>query len=77
MMHLKITAHLLSRSCHLKFVLLLWTGPKTERLTILHAATHETELGDYDFCLSRSHCTDTDATSREQAATAGIASGTS
>ena len=31
------------------------TGPKTERLTILHAATHETELGDHDFCLSRSH----------------------
>ena len=32
-----------------------WTGPKTERLTILRAATHETELGDHDFCLSRSH----------------------
>ena len=31
------------------------TGPKTERLTILRAVTHETELGDYDFCLSRSH----------------------
>ena len=29
------------------------TGPKTERLTILHPATHETELGDHDFCLSR------------------------
>ena len=28
-------------------------GPKTERLTILHAATHETELRDHDFCLSR------------------------
>ena len=25
------------------------TGPKTERLTILRAATHETELGDHDF----------------------------
>ena len=25
-----------------------WTGPKTERLTILRAATHETELGDHD-----------------------------
>ena len=36
------------------------TGPKTERLTILRAATHETELGDHDFCLSRSHYTDTD-----------------
>ena len=34
-------------------------GPKTERLTISRAATHETELGDYDFCLSRSHYTDT------------------
>ena len=31
------------------------TGPKTERLTISRAATHETELGDHDFCLSRSH----------------------
>ena len=30
-------------------------GPKTERLTILHAATNETELGDQDFCLSRLH----------------------
>ena len=28
------------------------TGPKTERLTILRAATHETEVGDHDFCLS-------------------------
>ena len=51
---------------------LLRTGPKTERLTILRAATHETELGDHDFCLSRSHHTDTDSTSGEWAATAGI-----
>ena len=29
-------------------------------LAILRAATHETELGDHDFCLSRSHYTDTD-----------------
>ena len=36
------------------------TGPKTERLTILRAATHETELGDHDLCLSPSHYTDTD-----------------
>ena len=55
------------------------TGPKTERLTILRAATHETELGDHDhdFCLSRSHYTDTVPTSRERAATAGIEPGTS
>ena len=53
------------------------TGPKTERLTILRAATHETELGDHDFCLSRSHYTDTDPTSRERAATTGIEPGTS
>ena len=53
------------------------TGPKTERLTILRAATHETALGDYDFCLSRSHYTDTDPTSSERAATAGIKPGTS
>ena len=44
-------------------------GPKTERLTIVRAATHETELGDHDFYLSRSHYTDTDPTSRERAAT--------
>ena len=36
-------------------------APRQERLTILRAATHETELGDHDFCLSRSHYTDTDA----------------
>ena len=30
-------------------------APRQERLTILRAATHETELGDHDFCLSRSH----------------------
>ena len=52
-------------------------GPETERLTILRAATHETELGDHDFCLSRSHYTDTDPTSRERAATAGIEPGNS
>ena len=42
------------------------TGPKTERLTILRAATHETELGDHDFYLSRTHYTDTDPTSRDR-----------
>ena len=46
--------------------------PRQSVLTILHAATHEIELGDHDFCLSRSHYTDTDPTSRERAATAGI-----
>ena len=53
------------------------TDPKRERLTILRAATHETELGGHDFCLSPSHYTDTDPTSRERAATAGIEPGTS
>ena len=53
------------------------TAPKTERLTIFCAATHETELGYHDFCLSRSHYADTDPTSREWAATAGIEPGTS
>ena len=48
------------------------TGPRIERLTILRAATHETELGDHDFCLSPSHYSDTDPTRRERAATAGI-----
>ena len=52
-------------------------APRQERLTILRAATHETELGDHDFCLNRSHYTDTDPTSRERAATAGIEPGTS
>ena len=52
-------------------------APRQECLTILRAATHETELGDHDFCLSRSHYTDTDPTCRERAATAGIEPGTS
>ena len=52
-------------------------APRQERLTILRAATHETELGDHDFCLSRSHYTDTDPTCRERAATAGFEPGTS
>ena len=52
-------------------------APRQERLTILRAATHKTELGDHDFCLSRSHYTDTDPTCRERAATAGIEPGTS
>ena len=34
------------------------------RLTILRAATHEAELVDHNFCLNRSHYTDTDPTSR-------------
>ena len=50
-------------------------APRQERLTILRAATHETELGDHDFCLSRSHYTDTDPTCRERAATVGIEPG--
>ena len=52
-------------------------APRQERLTILRAATHETELGDHGFCFSRSHYTDTDPTSRERAATAGIELGSS
>ena len=52
-------------------------APRQERLTILRAATHETDLGDHDFHLSRSHYTDTDSTCRERAATAGIEPGTS
>ena len=57
----------------------LYSGraPRQERLTILRAATHETELGDHDFCLSQSHYTDTDPTCKERAATAGIEPGTS
>ena len=49
-------------------------GPQDR--AILRAVTHETDLGDHDFCLSRSHYTDTDPTSRERAATAGIEPGT-
>ena len=51
-------------------------APKTERLPILRAGTHETELGDHDFCLSRSHYTNTDPTSKRRAATVGIELGT-
>ena len=47
-------------------------GSQDCRLTILVAATHQTELRDHDFCLSRSHDTDTDPTGWEPAATAGI-----
>ena len=56
----------------------LTSSLSTRRLTILRAATHETELGDHDFYLSWSHYTDTDTdpTSRERAATAGIEPGT-
>ena len=46
----------------------LYRGRVTRRLTILRDATHETEWGDNEFCLSRSHYTDTDPTSRERAA---------
>ena len=52
-------------------------GPKTERLTILHAVTDEIELEDHAFCLSRSQHTDSDPTSRERAARAGMEPGTS
>ena len=52
-------------------------APRQSVLTILLAATHETELGDHDFCLSQPHYTDTDPTNREPAATAGIEPGTS
>ena len=52
-------------------------GSQDWRLTILRAATHEKELGDHDSCLSRSHYTETDLTSRERAVTAGIEPGTS
>ena len=45
---------------------------KFENCLILRAAKHETERADHDFCLSQSHYTDTDSTSRERAATAGI-----
>ena len=45
---------------------------KTERLTISRTATHETERGDHDFCLSRSHYAHTDPTSREREAIARI-----
>ena len=47
------------------------------RLTSLRDATHETERGDHDFCLSQSHYTNTDPNSEERAATAGIAPRTS
>ena len=45
---------------------------RQERLTILRAATHETELGDHGFCFSRSHYTDTDPISSKWFARVGI-----
>ena len=48
---------------------------RVQRLTsdsFFRAATHETERGHHGFCISRSHYTDTDPTSREREATAGI-----
>ena len=45
---------------------------RAPRLTILRDATHETERGEHDFCLSRSHYNGTDPTSRERVAPAGI-----
>ena len=54
------------------FVSLVSTTSLYQRLTIVSAATHETEWGDHDFCLRRSHYTDTDPTSKKPAATAGI-----
>ena len=53
------------------YKVILRTGPKPERLAILRAATHEAELGDHDFCLSQSHYTDTDPTSRERESNPG------
>ena len=41
-------------------------GSQECRLTILRTASHEAELPDHDFCLSRSHYSDTDPTSRER-----------
>ena len=52
-------------------------GPLDRASDNLRAATHETELGDHDYCLNRSHYTDTDPASRERAAIAGIGPGTS
>ena len=57
------------------------TGPKTEVRQFLHVLPPrghtETERGENDFCLSRSHCTGTDQTSRERAPGTGIESTTS
>ena len=45
--------------------------------TRLYRGRAPRQLGDHDFCLSRSHYTDTDPTSRERAAAAGIEPGAS
>ena len=47
-------------------------GSQGWRLKMLRAATHETERANHEFCLSRSHYTDTHPTSRQRAATVGI-----
>ena len=46
-------------------------------LPILIDSTHKIECGDHDFCLSLSHYIDTDPTSGDQRATAGIEPATS
>ncbi|RUS68481.1 hypothetical protein EGW08_023757, partial [Elysia chlorotica] len=50
---------------HQQLIGYLVDGPQDGRLTILCAATHETGWGYHDSCLSRSHYTDTDPTSRD------------
>ena len=60
---------------HLSFLFFMCiysSSSTTDVLQFLYAATHETEQRDHDFCINRSHYTDTGPTSREQAATAGI-----
>ena len=56
----------------------LYRGKATLRSIwqFLGAATLETELGNHDFCLNQSHYTDTDPTSRERAASPGVARST-
>ena len=48
------------------------TSSSATKLYRGRAATHKAEWRDHDFCLSWSHYTDTDPTSRERAATAVI-----
>ena len=56
-------------SSHLSYIA---DGSQDWSLTILPAASQETERGDHDICLNRSHYTDTDRTNRERATTARI-----
>ena len=49
-----------------------WAPRQSVRQFYMLPHTRQSERGDHDLCLSRSHYTDMNSTSRERAATAGV-----